>query len=158
MDSKQETALLTSTGDPDAASDDKDDTLVKMATSEPVTGGTEMSIDSTTHAPDQPASDGNGLTVEVNGQEDQSNRLSGSQGEVTADHEPEDRCEDDANFAAVCSFFLKFGHALGISYSIDDLKIMLEDHDHGEFISPVLLLLMFVTVIHPRHHLQYTRN
>ena len=46
--------------------------------------------------------------------------------------EESERCEDDPNFAVICSFFLKFGQSLGISYAIEDLKVMLEDHEHGK--------------------------
>lgn len=46
--------------------------------------------------------------------------------------DPHTICETDPNFSAICSFFLKFGQSLGISYSIDDLKLMLEDKTHGE--------------------------
>jgi len=54
----------------------------------------------------------------------------GQENEDGVEEIEEDDCELDPNFAVICSFFLKFGDSLGITYSIEDLKTMLEDHTH----------------------------
>lgn len=36
-------------------------------------------------------------------------------------------CEEDPNFSTLCSFFFKFGSTLGLSYTIDELKVWLEN-------------------------------
>jgi hypothetical protein len=103
----------------------------KMATTAAAAGGTDPSQSIDNDSLTGPlshhsnASCPNGLNDET-GQEDESSQ------DAAAGDDPDDRCENDPNFAVICSFFVKFGHALGISYSIDDLKVMLEDHVHGE--------------------------
>ena len=46
--------------------------------------------------------------------------------------EPSDTCEEDANFAAICSFFFTFGSPLGLTYGITELKNWLEDANYGK--------------------------
>jgi hypothetical protein len=41
--------------------------------------------------------------------------------------EPVDQCEHFVEFSIVCSFFQQFGTQLGINYSIESLKNLLED-------------------------------
>ena len=55
----------------------------------------------------------------------------------------EDPVEKDDNFASIVSFFLCFGPTLGITYSISDLKGMIEDkkHVHNELIELHIKLL-----------------
>lgn len=119
-----------------ASSGDVSHEAAKMATLEQEAGGTDASNDDAITPLLCPKSEdivGNG---ENNKQLESRDDSESSQvnGEVQQEvNEEEDRCEDDPNFATICSFFLKFGHALGISYSIEDLKIMLQDHEHGEF-------------------------
>ncbi|CAG2101694.1 unnamed protein product [Medioppia subpectinata] len=40
------------------------------------------------------------------------------------------QCENDGNFAVICSFFYKFSESLGITYNIQHLKEMIEDSNH----------------------------
>jgi hypothetical protein len=40
------------------------------------------------------------------------------------------QCENDGNFAVICSFFYKFSESLGITYNIQHLKEMIEDNNH----------------------------
>ncbi len=40
--------------------------------------------------------------------------------------------ENDPNFSAICSFFLKFGTSLGVTYSIQELKDMIEDSNQSK--------------------------
>lgn len=118
-------------------SDGVQETAAKMATRGSETGGTDTSTDPQAQPSDPSVSDTNVPAVEENGQCEaiEANGVTGEEDEEeAAGQDPDDRCEDDPNFGAVCSFFLKFGLALGISYSIDDLKIMLEDHDHGKLV------------------------
>ena len=71
--------------------------------------------------------------TETNGEAKTKEDKKDSEDEEEESHEDaviEENCELDANFSVVCSFFLKFGDSLGISYSIEDLKVMLEDHTH----------------------------
>lgn len=43
------------------------------------------------------------------------------------------QCEHDANFGAICSYFLIFGPTLGLPFNIQELKRTLEDTSKGRF-------------------------
>ena len=48
---------------------------------------------------------------------------------------PPELCENDPNFAVICSFLDRFGEACGIDYpAIDDLGLMLQDTNDGAFV------------------------
>ena len=83
---------------------------------------------------DLPAEESDVQKEEATNEESNPNGLNEDQ-ETNQDEFPPDDliCETDPNFSAICSFFLKFGQSLGISYSIHDLKLMLEDKSHGEY-------------------------
>ncbi|CAG0904811.1 unnamed protein product, partial [Darwinula stevensoni] len=50
---------------------------------------------------------------------------------------PPELCENDPNFAVICSFLDQFGEACGIDYpAIDELSLMLQDTND---VSPLLL-------------------
>lgn len=46
---------------------------------------------------------------------------------------PAEMCEDEPNFSAICSFFGKFGTQLGLTYTMEELKLWLEDDDESKW-------------------------
>lgn len=109
----------------------------KMATTGQEAGGTDASQNNVPDSGTGVVTDRNIVTCENDDrcEADETGETVRENGEMSQEGDEEsDRCEDDPNFAAVCSFFLKFGQALGISYSIEDLKVMLEDHQHGKLV------------------------
>ena len=133
-DQSEDLSSLTETVSSVSAADGSHE-AAKMATTGQEAGGTDVSQNDVPVSPVGLTSDDN--VVPCDGDNDSAVGEDGEKEQVNGEmseegNEESDRCENDANFAAVCSFFLKFGHALGISYSIEDLKVMLEDHQHGE--------------------------
>mgnify|MGYP000233072982 CR=1 FL=1 len=43
-------------------------------------------------------------------------------------------CENDPNFAVICSFIDKFGASLGLQLDIENLKNMIEASEHSKLI------------------------
>ena len=42
-------------------------------------------------------------------------------------------CENDPNFAVICSFIDKFGFSLGLQLDIENLKNMIETSENSKF-------------------------
>lgn len=94
---------------------------------------TEPVVESDNSAPNGPSIDDTTCNQEKNDNNDTTQEEKEGQENEEEDgveEIEEDDCELDPNFAVICSFFLKFGDSLGITYSIEDLKTMLEDHTH----------------------------